>query len=53
VSARRDVDRSERAIAFVAGDLAWYSGDEELRMRNRGGGEMALHAFLAPKFATG
>src|SRR5215208_6019089 len=40
-------------VSFTTNDLAWYSGEEELRVRNTGSGEMTLLAFLAPKFATG
>jgi quercetin dioxygenase-like cupin family protein len=48
-----ELDTPTGAIALAAGDLAWYSGDEELRVRNRGDAEMTLLAFLAPKFAAG
>jgi hypothetical protein len=40
-------------VSFVEGDLACYSGNEELRVRNTAAVEMTLLAFLAPKFATG
>ena len=48
-----ELDSDQEKAAFVAGDLAWYGGDEELRVRNTGETEMTLLAFLAPKFATG
>jgi len=38
---------------FGAGALAFYRGDEELRVQNTGNTELTLLAFLAPKFATG
>ena len=38
--------------SFSRGDLAFYRGDEELRVRNAGNAELTLLAFLAPKFAT-
>jgi hypothetical protein len=39
-------------VPFTAGCLAWYRGDEELRVVNSGDEEMTMLAFLAPKFAT-
>lgn len=48
-----ELDTPTGAIAVAAGDLAWYRGEEELRVRNAGDAEMTLLAFLAPKFATG
>jgi quercetin dioxygenase-like cupin family protein len=38
------------AQPFSAGALAFYSGDEELRVRNPGPDELVLLAFLAPRF---
>lgn len=35
---------------FSAGSLAFYTGDEELRVRNTGAGGLTLLAFLAPPF---
>jgi quercetin dioxygenase-like cupin family protein len=35
---------------LTAGALAFYSGDEELRVRNTGPDELVLLAFLAPRF---
>src|SRR5688572_24453256 len=37
---------------FGAGSLAFYPGDEELRLHNSGSQPMTLLAFLAPKFAA-
>jgi hypothetical protein len=37
---------------FGAGSLAFYRGDEELRVRNAGDDGVTLLAFLSPKFAT-
>jgi len=39
-------------VPFSAGSLAFFRGDEELRVRNPGVSELALLAFLAPKFAA-
>jgi quercetin dioxygenase-like cupin family protein len=39
-------------VPFTAGCLAWYHGDEELRVANTGDAEMTMLAFLAPKFGT-
>ena len=39
-------------VPFTAGCLAWYRGDEELRVANTGDAEMTMLAFLAPKFGT-
>lgn len=35
---------------FVAGELACYTGEEELRLRNAGETTLTLLAFLAPIF---
>lgn len=37
-------------IAFGAGSLAFYRGDEELRVSNEGRVGLSLLAFLAPPF---
>ncbi len=37
-------------IAFAAGSLAFYRGDEELRVANEGQVGLTLLAFLAPPF---
>jgi quercetin dioxygenase-like cupin family protein len=35
-----ELDTANGVVTFAAGDLAWYSGDEELRVRNSGSTEM-------------
>ena len=35
---------------FAAGSLAFYRGDEELRVSNEGGNGLTLLAFLSPPF---
>ena len=47
-----ELDTPEGAVPFGAGSLAFYRGDEELRVRNSGQTELTLLAFLSPKFAT-
>ena len=42
----------EGPLVFKAGSLAFYRGEEELRVRNTGTADLTLLAFLAPKFAT-
>jgi quercetin dioxygenase-like cupin family protein len=37
-------------VAFVAGSLAFYRGDEELRLSNTGHVGLTALAFLAPPF---
>ncbi len=44
------LDLPEGAVQFAAGALAFFRGDEELRVRNTGSTELTLLAFLAPKF---
>ena len=44
------LDTTEDAVAFGSGSLAFFRGDEELRVRNSGANELTLLAFLAPKF---
>jgi mannose-6-phosphate isomerase-like protein (cupin superfamily) len=44
------LDTSEGAVQFCSGALAFYRGSEELRVRNTGGEDLTLLAFLAPKF---
>jgi quercetin dioxygenase-like cupin family protein len=46
------LDLPEGSQAFGAGALAFYRGDEELRLRNTGTTELTLLAFLAPKLAS-
>jgi quercetin dioxygenase-like cupin family protein len=48
-----ELDTSSGVVPFERGALAFYRGDEELRVRNSGTTEMTLLAFLTPKFATG
>ena len=38
------------SVAFAAGSLAFYRGDEELRVANEGGTGLTLLAFLSPPF---
>jgi quercetin dioxygenase-like cupin family protein len=47
------LETSAGETTFGAGALAHYRGDEELRVRNVGAGDLTLLAFLAPKFAAG
>ena len=37
-------------VPFVAGSLAFYRGDEELRVTNAGESGLTMLAFLAPPF---
>lgn len=37
-------------LPFGAGALAFFRGNEELRVRNSGATELTMLAFLAPKF---
>lgn len=43
-----DVDGS--SVDFDEGSLAFFRGDEELRLSNRGAGGLTALAFLAPPF---
>jgi quercetin dioxygenase-like cupin family protein len=47
-----ELELPEGAVRFDAGALAFYRGDEELRVRNSGSSDLTLLAFLAPKFAA-
>ena len=47
-----ELDTSDSNIPFGAGSLAFYRGDEELRVRNAGQDELMMLAFLTPKFAA-
>lgn len=49
-SGEGELDLPDGAAHFDAGALAFYRGDEELRVRNTGATELVLLAFLAPKF---
>jgi quercetin dioxygenase-like cupin family protein len=44
------LDLPEGPVAFNAGSLAFYRGDEELRVHNAGTADLTLLAFLSPKF---
>ena len=45
-----ELDTPEGLVLFVAGDLAQYRGDEELRIANNSTVGLTLLAFLAPIF---
>ena len=49
-SGEGELDLPGGAVPFGGGALAFYRGDEELRVRNTGSTELVLLAFLAPKF---
>jgi quercetin dioxygenase-like cupin family protein len=40
----------DATVAFVAGSLAYFRGDEELRLANHGTTGLTALAFLAPPF---
>jgi quercetin dioxygenase-like cupin family protein len=44
------LDTDAGRVAFAAGSLAFYRGDEELRVSNEGLTGLTLLAFLAPPF---
>ena len=45
------LDTDDGTVPFGAGSLAFYRGDEELRVANRGQtGLLTLLAFLSPPF---
>lgn len=44
------LETSEGPVEFAAGSLAFYPGDEELRISNPGPVGLTLLAFLAPPF---
>lgn len=46
------LDTDDGTIAFTAGSLAFYNGDEELRVANIGGTGLTLLAFLSPPFPS-
>ncbi len=48
-----ELDTPSGTVPFERGALAFYRGEEEMRVRNSGTAEMTLLAFLAPKFAAG
>jgi quercetin dioxygenase-like cupin family protein len=52
IAGEAELDTSDGTTPFGAGSLAFYRGDEELRVRNAGQGELMMLAFLTPKFAA-
>jgi len=44
------LDTEDGTVTFGAGSLAFYRGDEELRVANSGQTKLTLLAFLAPPF---
>ncbi|MEO8264398.1 MAG: cupin domain-containing protein [Ilumatobacteraceae bacterium] len=44
------IDTEGGTIAFVSGSLAFFRGDEELRLSNTGATGLTALAFLAPPF---
>lgn len=44
------LETNDGAVRFEAGSLAFYRGDEELRVANGGPTGLTLLAFLAPPF---
>jgi quercetin dioxygenase-like cupin family protein len=44
------LETDDGPVAFEAGSLAFYRGDEELRVSNEGRVGLSLLAFLAPPF---
>jgi quercetin dioxygenase-like cupin family protein len=44
------LDTTDGTEAIAAGTLAYYRGDEELRVTNDSGAGLTLLAFLAPSF---
>lgn len=44
------LDSNDGPVQFAAGSLAFYRGDEELRVSNEGQSGLTLLAFLAPPF---
>ena len=53
VAGTGELDVADGVRPFSSGALAFYRGDEELKVRNTGTTELTLLAFLAPKFAAG
>ncbi len=45
-----ELDTPDGMVPFIAGDLAQYRGDEELRVTNSSTAGLTLLAFLAPVF---
>ncbi len=44
------LETGDGSVSFAAGSLAFYRGDEELRVANEGGTGLTLLAFLSPPF---
>jgi quercetin dioxygenase-like cupin family protein len=44
------LDTDHGTVPFETGSLAFYAGDEELRVSNAGVGGLTMLAFLAPPF---
>jgi quercetin dioxygenase-like cupin family protein len=44
------LDTDDGTVPFGAGSLAFYRGDEELRVANKGQAGLTLLAFLSPPF---
>jgi quercetin dioxygenase-like cupin family protein len=44
------LETDDGSVSFTAGSLAFYRGDEELRVANDGQSGLTLLAFLAPPF---
>jgi len=53
VDGNGELDTADGTVSFSTGALAFYPGDEELRVRNVGATGLTLLAFLAPKFPPG
>lgn len=52
VDGQGELETPTSVMPFAAGQIAFYQGAEELKVRNTGTTEMTLLAFLSPKFAT-
>jgi mannose-6-phosphate isomerase-like protein (cupin superfamily) len=52
VAGNGELEQPAGSVPFATGALAYYTGDEELRVRNIGTVELTMLAFLAPKFAA-
>jgi quercetin dioxygenase-like cupin family protein len=50
VEGQGELETADGTQPFDAGALAFYRGDEELRVRNAGGEGMTMLAFLSPTF---
>jgi quercetin dioxygenase-like cupin family protein len=50
VEGQGELETPDGAQPFGAGALAFYRGDEELRVRNAGTEGVTMLAFLSPKF---